>query len=146
MGGKRLALFLDANILFSAAHDPESRSAALFTLAKQRPAVTLMTSAYATEEARRNLALKRPENLPTLKELLSRVRTVREAPIETVREAAVRHGIPAPDAPILAAALEARADILVTGDVTHFGHLMDRRQAGLPIRVLRLRNTLRLLL
>ena len=146
MGGKRLALFLDANILFSAAHDAQSRSAALFTLAKRRRAVTLMTSAYAEEEARRNLEAKRPEALPDLSDLLRTVRRVREAPTAMIRQVAAQHGVPAPDAPILAAAVEAGADLLVTGDRSHFGHLMDRRHPTLPIQVLSLKRTLRLLL
>jgi len=37
------------------------------------------------------------------------------------------------DAPVLAAALAARADVLVTGDLKHFGALMDRDD--LPLRV-----------
>lgn len=39
---------------------------------------------------------------------------------------AVEQGLPSKDAPILAAAAAARADLLVTGDRSHFGHLFNR--------------------
>ena len=46
-------VFLDANILFSAAYRPTSRLLQLWSL----PDVELLTSPYAVEEARRNLDL-----------------------------------------------------------------------------------------
>ena len=144
MSGKRPALFLDANILFSAVHDPNSRSAALVALAKGGRA-TLLTSAYAREEARRNLELKRRESLLQFNRHLQSVRVVQEVPADVVQQVAVQHGVPIADAPILAAALQARADYLVTGDVSHFGHLMDRRRPNLPVQFLSLRSALRLL-
>lgn len=44
-------VFLDANVLFSAAYLPTSRLAELWRL----PATVLLSSDYAVEEARRNL-------------------------------------------------------------------------------------------
>lgn len=46
-------LFLDANILFSAAYRPDAGLRRLWEV----PNVELVTSAYAGEEARRNLDL-----------------------------------------------------------------------------------------
>lgn len=42
-------------------------------------------------------------------------------------------GLPPKDAPILAAAVQARADGLVTGDRTHFGPLYGRRFEGVLV-------------
>lgn len=53
---------------------------------------------------------------------------------------AATQGLPDKDAPILAAAVAAQADILVTGDRTHFGHLYGKVIGGL--RVLTLRDAL----
>ena len=147
MGDKRdtpVSLFLDANILFSAAHDPDSRSGALITLAKPA-AVELVTSAHAKEEALRNLELKRPQALPELSRLLRLTRTVQEAPLLLVWYVTQQYRLPANDPPILAAALHAEADYLVTGDRAHFGHLMDRSIPALSLQVLSLASAFRLL-
>jgi len=101
-----------------------------------------MTSTYAGEEARRSLAKKYPEAVVSLDHHLQHVRVVRDAAPAQVREAVARHLVPIEDAPILAAALQAGAKYLVTGDRTHFGHLMDRPVAGLPLRVLSLARAL----
>jgi predicted nucleic acid-binding protein len=47
--------------------------------------------------------------------------------------ASARRFVPEKDAPVLAAALAVRADVLVTGDLKHFGALKDR--GDLPLRV-----------
>jgi predicted nucleic acid-binding protein len=145
MAGNRLRIFLDANILFSAAHDPESRSAALITFAIHSGRVALLTSAYALEEATRNLELKRTESLGRLAHLLKSVQIVPEASSDAM-QAALKQSLPPSDLPILAAALHANAQYLVTGDRTHFGHLMDHPHAASTIRVLSLASTLRMLL
>ena len=49
-------------------------------------------------------------------------------------------GLPEEDAPILAAAVTAQADVLVTGDRGHFGHLFGRTVRG--VRELSLAATL----
>jgi predicted nucleic acid-binding protein len=114
-------LFLDANMLFAAAYPPEGRSAALFALAGSG-ACSLASSRHAIGEAFRNLALKAPETLPAFERLLELVEVVPEAGPEIVAWA-TRHGLPANDAPILAAAVAAKVPALVTGDRSHFGHL-----------------------
>ena len=143
-GDQPLSLFLDANILFSAAHDPNSRSAALIALAKPA-AVELITSAHAKEEARRNLELKRPQALPELSRLLRLTRTAQEAPFPLVQHVTQQYRLPDHDAPILAAAIHAKAEYLVTGDRTHFGHLMDRQAPALSVQALSLANAFQLL-
>lgn len=135
------AVFLDANILFSAAYDPDSRAAILLALAREGRCIGL-TSPYAIEEARRNLHKKYPEMAGSLDRHLRHLRVVPDAALARAQDVVTRHLVPVSDAPILAAALQAGADHLVTGDRTHFGHLMDRAIAGLPLRVLSLAKAL----
>ena len=120
-----MRLFLDANVLFSATHSPAGRSRALFALA-ERGLCTPVTSPHAIEEARRNVNQKSPEGAPSLNELLDVVDEVLETDPRLVAWAADQ-GLPQGDAPILAAAVAANADALVTGDRTHFGHLFGTR-------------------
>jgi len=126
-----MRLFLDANILFTAAHNPGGRAAALFALARQG-ACTLLTSPHALEEARRNLRLKYPGAAEALEGLLADVAIEREAPPSVVT-LALGQGLPLKDAPILAAAVQARSDVLVTGDRTHFGPLYGRSFEGVLV-------------
>lgn len=115
--------FLDANILFSAAYRENAGLTRLWDL----PGTELVTSAYAAEEARRNLA--DADQLARLEELLARTRIVLEsdAPVP----AGVR--LPDKDLPILRAALAVEATHLVTGDVRDFGRYFGKRLAGILI-------------
>ena len=126
-----MRLFLDANVLFTAAHHPEGRSAALVALAR-RGLCSLHTSPHALEEARRNLRLKTPHREPTVEGLLDVVSVESEASTPLV-EWALEQGLPAKDAPILATAVGARADLLVTGDRKHFGSLYGSSLRGVEI-------------
>lgn len=125
-----MRIFLDANVLFSAAWQ-EGRARALFALAEKAGA-TLLTSPHVREEARRNLEAKRPQALPYFEELLGRTDPVPEAPPALV-EKARGLGLPLKDAPVLAAAWSARADALVTGDRRHFGHWFGKRVQGVRV-------------
>ena len=60
-------------------------------------------------------------------------------PDATAILSAANRGVPDKDAPILAAALVAKVDILVTGDRVHFGHLSSKFTDG--VRVLRLSDS-----
>ena len=126
-----MRLFLDANVLFAAAHSPAGRSRALFALAG-RELCTLVTSPHAIEEARRNVNLKSPAEASSLDDLLESVERVAEADPRLVAWAADQ-GLPPGDAPILAAAVAAEADALVTGDRSHFGRLFGRRVGGVEV-------------
>lgn len=126
-----MRLFLDANVLFAAAYSPDGRSAVLFALAGD-VLCALSSSRHAIGEASRNLALKAPEATPELERLLALVDIVPEADSRLVAWAA-DSGLPANDAPILAAATAARVDVLVTGDRTHFGHLFDSTVGGVTV-------------
>ena len=135
-------VFLDANGLFAAAISPEERSAALFRLAESR-VCTLLTSAYAVTEARRNVKAGYPNAIKRFEHLAHDVAIVPESTSPRVAWAR-QQGVPAEDAPILAAAIGAGVDILVTGDRSHFGHLFERTLEG--VRVLSLAQALILVL
>ena len=119
-----MQLFLDANVLFAAAYSPEGRSAAFFSFAGEG-VCSLASSRHAIDEAARNLALKAPDTMPEFERLLTLLEVVPEADPRLVACAADL-GLPANDAPILAAAVASQLDLLVTGDRTHFGHIFGR--------------------
>jgi predicted nucleic acid-binding protein len=52
-----MRVFLDANVLFTAAHNPNGKAALVITLGAE-VLFQLATSAYPKEEARRNLERK----------------------------------------------------------------------------------------
>jgi predicted nucleic acid-binding protein len=121
-------VFLDANVLFSAAYRETGSVRAFFALASAQ-ACRLVSSAHAIEEARRNLAVKHPERLADLERLLESVELAPEPRAATI-EWAISTGLPPKDAPILAAAVDARCHVLATGDRTDFGRLLGRRMRG----------------
>ena len=126
-----MRLFVDANVIFSAAHNPQGNARALFRLATTG-GIVLIASRYAIEEATRNIDLKFPESGPALESLLVRLIVVPE-PAATVMSVATNSGLPEKDVPILAAAIAARADLLVTGDRRHFGALYGKAVQGVLI-------------
>jgi hypothetical protein len=105
-------VFLDANVLFSAAYQLESNFLKLWKV----PDVRLVSSIYAADEARRNL--QGADRRDRLEELLRSVILV-----EAMAGRQLPKGItlPAKDEPILLAALAANASHLLTGDWKHFG-------------------------
>lgn len=119
-------VFLDANVLFSAAYRADSRLRRLWHLR----GVQLITSGFAIEEARRNLttAAQRSE----LDTLLLSIRIVPFAgPLDHPIFATI--ALPDKDRPILLAAITARATHLVTGDFQHFGPYYGQRLKGVLI-------------
>jgi uncharacterized protein len=126
-------LFLDANVLFSAAYRPDAHVTRIWEL----QTVELITSAYAAEEARINLTEK--EQRQRLAGLLD---CVRIASGISVLPASVE--LPEKDRPILQAAIEAQATHLLTGDRRHFGKYFGQRYGGVliltPAEYLRVRG------
>jgi len=118
-------VFLDANVLFSAAYG----SAGLLRLWEfaDKGACRLIASEYVVEEAKRNL--DRPGQQAALKRLLKQVHIVSEADPSTPCPIA----LPEKDRPVLLAALFAKADFLLTGDITHFGPYFGKRIQNLTI-------------
>ncbi len=126
-----MKLFLDANVIFTAACSAQGLSRGLFRLAAVGKC-TLYTSAFAHEEAVRNIHNKASEKLAELTSLMKQVEILPEPHPKWVTWAA---GLPLvlKDAPVLAAALQAKVDILVTGDRRDFGHLFGRVLQGVKI-------------
>jgi uncharacterized protein len=122
-------IFLDANILFSAA---KSAGAVRELLARAQAAGhTLCADAYVVAEAQRNLAVKAPEGLPVFDAMLGRIEVagfeVTALPAEMVSL------LPEKDRPVLAAAIRLRCEALVTGDRAHFGALYGQTLKGVAI-------------
>jgi uncharacterized protein len=119
-------VFLDANILFSAAYRSDAGLKRLWKL----PGARLITSAYAAEEARRNLGY--PEQREDLEGLLDSVEVVTTAlAAEHLLYSTVK--LPEKDQPILLAAIGAGATHLLTGDFRHFGPYYGERIQGVLI-------------
>ena len=126
-----MRVFLDANSLFSAAHRAENSMRVFFRLAGAGTC-ELIASAFAVDEARRNVARKHPAHAADLEQLIARLAICQEPAAEDLRWARSA-GLPDKDAPILAAAALARADMLVTGDRADFGALYGKKFRGVEI-------------
>ncbi|HQY95292.1 PIN domain-containing protein [Caldilinea sp.] len=124
-----MRIFLDANILFSAAR-ADGAVRQLLALCEDR-GHELWADAYVLEEARRNLAAKAPNGLPVLAAMAARIRIGGLiAGSALLPDAMV---LPEKDRPVLAAAIHHRCDILVTGDRTHFGALYGKTIRGVMV-------------
>lgn len=123
-----MRIFLDANILFSAARSPGAMRELLRLLlaaGHELPADT-----YVVEEARRNLTAKAGGAGHALEEVLASVTVVPFVP-----SASLEKTLPLPDKdrPVLGAAIRLACDVLVTGDRTHFGKLYGRTLHGVAV-------------
>ena len=116
-------LFLDANILFSAAYKVDAR---LFQLWKLEH-VMLYSPRVALEEARINL--DDDSQRARLSSLAQKLRFCEASERQLPRGVS----LPAKDAPILLAAIEARVDYLLTGDLRDFGPYFGRKIEGVTI-------------
>jgi uncharacterized protein len=116
-------LFLDANVLFSAAY---RLGAGLLRLWELKDTV-LCSSRYAVEEARINLSdecqRQRLDELAVALQLFEASKGPLPAAVS----------LPEKDAPILLAAIEAGATHLLTGDIRHFGPYLGRKINGITI-------------
>lgn len=116
-------LFLDANVLFSAAYREDSPLVRLW----RRRGAELLTSAYAYAEAERHL---NPDQRVRLAELMKRVRLVPDAPSQDLPE---ELSLRPKDVLIVAAAIAARASHLITGDRRDFGPYFGKRLGGMLV-------------
>jgi predicted nucleic acid-binding protein len=119
-----MRIFLDANILFSAAR-PNSRMR-MFLEVLSKPA-DFLTNAYAVEEARRNLELKFPNGLKSLERLARRCEMVSQLTADLEVE------LPLKDRPILGGAIAGHATHLLTGDERDFGRFWSKAVRGVKI-------------
>jgi len=126
-----MRVFLDGNILFLAATSPGGRALALFRLA-ETGRFTLCASSHVIEEARRNVATRSHDQIGELERLVGQIEHIAEAPAKLVVWAG-EHDLAANDAPVLASAVAAGADGLVTGDRSRFGHLFGQVLGGVTV-------------
>ncbi|MDP2967870.1 MAG: DNA-binding protein [Deltaproteobacteria bacterium] len=113
--------FLDANVLFAAAHNPSGKAALIIDFGAQGY-WKVMSCSYAIEEARRNISIKFPDYLKRFEALMA---TVIKVPFRSGRNCPVI--LPEKDRPILEAAIhcKAKASHLLTGDIKDFGPFMN---------------------
>jgi hypothetical protein len=115
-----LKLFLDSNILFTAAHNPRGKAAFVIEAAGEET-WAVVTCGFAAHEAARNLEIKFPGSLPRLKALLEMV-----VELPTVFEGRCPSGLSGKDRPILLSAIGGQCTQLLTGDLRHFGPFMNK--------------------
>ena len=114
-----IRLFLDANVLFTAAHNPSGKAALIIDLRTQGH-WEVVTCSYAIEEARRNLSMKFPDHLERFETLISAITRV---PSRSGQNCPTP--LPEKDRPILEAAIHCEATHLLTGDIKDFGPFMN---------------------
>lgn len=119
-----IRLFLDANVLFTAAHNPDGKAFFIISLGLER-AWELYTSVFAAEEARRNLVVKYPAAEEIFEELLAAITIVPEP-----KDAPYPALLNEKDRPIFQAAHACCATHLITGDLAHFGAFMGHQTSG----------------
>lgn len=122
-----MRIFLDANILFTAAHNPNGKAAFVIELGSAGHFL-MFTSEYAREEALRNLSAKYPHCVPHLESLLQHVTITKTNP-----SAPCPALLAAKDCAIFQAAATCRATHLLTGDIKHFGPMMNRPETSFSI-------------
>ena len=132
-----MRLFLDANVLFTAAHNPNGKAALVIELGAQGH-WQLFSSPYAFEEARRNLQRKFPDSARMLATMGRELRLVEHRPSLGSPE-----GLAEKDRPIFQAALACRAGFLLTGDLRDFGRSMNRPESTFGVRVMTVADFLR---
>lgn len=124
-----MRIFLDANVLFSAAKSDGAVRQLLMLLEKSGH--ECCADGYVIAEARRNLLAKAPDRVVDFERLLSRTKTAGAQRSDTALEASLP--LPVKDRPVLAAAIRQSCTALVTGDRTHFGALYGRTIHGVAI-------------
>ena len=123
-----MRIFLDANILFSAA---KSDGAIRKLIARVLDdGHECWADEFVVTEARRNLNSKGPGSLRALEALLARLRIGTQGTGVSTPEFS---WLPEKDRPVLAAAIRLRCDLLVTGDRTHFGMAYGKAFGGVTI-------------
>lgn len=118
-------VFLDANVLFSAAYAPGSGLTKLW----RRKSTRLIASGYVIEEARRNLDDAAARN--RLEALLESLEQVGDPAAALDPE--MEKDLPENDRPVLRAAMAAGATHLLSGDRRAFGAWYGKRLAGVLV-------------
>ena len=125
-----MKVFLDANVLFTAAHNSAGKAAFVIELAGEGH-WEVVTSSFAIEKARRNLEIKFTEVTSEFEVLVGDVDVV-----PGVFNEACPIDLPEKDVPIFLSAVGARCTHLLTGDLKDFGRFMNvpKKTSGILIR------------
>jgi predicted nucleic acid-binding protein len=116
---RTIRVFLDASVLFSAAYSATGASREILRRAL-RHEIDIVLSRYVLTEAQRNLEDKAPQAVYAFNTLIDLLPLEMEAdPAPSELQAAADY-INLKDAPIIAAAVNAQVDYLVTLDQKHF--------------------------
>lgn len=119
-----LDIFLDSNVLFSASRIENHRFLNFWRMRN----VTPTFSAFAINEVRRNIATDAHHT--RFEKLLLRISMVSDGPMQII-PAGINLALK--DQPILATAIFASMNYLITGDLHHFGHLYGSTVAHVKI-------------
>jgi len=122
--GSDTTLFLDANILISAAWKEDSEIAQIWRM----EGVRLVTSNFVMSEVQRNL-----HQVAQIERLRTLMRQVRILTFEKLPDIGEAVELPEKDRPVLAGAIQAEAGHLVTGDKRHFGPLYGKIVSGVRV-------------
>jgi uncharacterized protein len=120
-----MKIFVDANVMFTAAYSPQGKASALL-----ESGLPIITSDYAVQEARRNILAKRPDSIELLDKILGKIEIV-----PSIESGVCPIALPKKDQPIFLAALMARATHLLTGDLKDFGPHMNRPDKSVGILI-----------
>ena len=128
-----MRIFLDANVLFSAAQTDGAVRALIARL--HESGHRLVADAHVWEEARRNLVARYPSRLSALDALTSTIAIFPLRGGDQDPESQSPESLPVDDKdkPVLAAAITLDCRALITGDRTHFGHLFGKAVRGVSI-------------
>jgi predicted nucleic acid-binding protein len=114
--------FLDANVLFTAAYSRRGSSWVIIQEARVQDNLVVTTTERVFDEAEENLQEKAPASLSEYASLKPILETCPEPP-EALAEHLSSVVLYPKDRPVLAGAIFAEADWLLTWDDDHFGHL-----------------------
>ena len=116
--GKRFRVFLDTSALLSGLNSPTGAAGVIIAACRTKEIIPVI-SAQIIEESQRNIARKFPKLETSFQAFLLLPPEITPDPtLEQIRRA--YQILPTSDAPILAAALKAKPDVLVTWDVHDF--------------------------
>jgi len=124
-----IRLFLDSNVLFTSARNPEGKASLVIDLAAAGN-WEVVTCAYCLAEARLNLEKKHPAALGRLTGILETVRLVPDVAGERCTLL-----LPEKDRPVFASAQRCKATHFLTGDRRHFGPYMNKPKDTMGIVV-----------
>ena len=124
-----MRIFLDANILFSAAKSNGAVRAFLAQLKSNGH--TLVADGYVLGEARRNLEVKFPDARDDFEALMKHVEA--SAGACPLLQTNIAPSLSEKDRPVLAASIHHGCHILLTGDKTHFGPFYGQTIEGVEI-------------